>query len=135
MTEPLSPPPGAVLLGRRIKAARYLAGYSQTELAAALKVNQTTVSKWERGLHPPQYTHRRQLALVLGGKPADYEEDMDENDEEDFFERERRRLNAISAGPASGADQMVEDNPGGGARPWPARPSRTRAGTDGRDRP
>lgn len=60
-------------LGERIKAAR--APHDQEWLAGQLEVSQTTVSKWERGEHPPLKrlpAIERVLALPAGTLTAIY---------------------------------------------------------------
>jgi transcriptional regulator with XRE-family HTH domain len=37
---------------RALKRRRLALGYSQSQLAALLRIHVMTVSKWERGLHP-----------------------------------------------------------------------------------
>lgn len=68
-------------LGERIRSRRRALGMSQELLARALAapglppVAAMTVSRWERGQRAPSRRHRHRLAEVLGGIPADYEED------------------------------------------------------------
>lgn len=40
-------------IGTRIRYARHCAGLQQTDVAGDLRVDQTTVSKWERDAGPP----------------------------------------------------------------------------------
>ena len=61
-------------LGIRIRAVRRSIGLTQAQLADKLQVNQATVARWEAGALSPSHRHRRGLADLLGGRPADYEE-------------------------------------------------------------
>jgi len=57
-------------LGQRIKAARIKLGLSQTELAAATKVSQEAISKYERGISKnPRSNIMFKLAVALGETP------------------------------------------------------------------
>lgn len=58
--------------GQHIKRHRGKLGLTQRDLAAALRVDAGTISRWERGTHAPTNGHRAALADVLGGKPTDY---------------------------------------------------------------
>jgi len=53
-------------LGERIRRARTASGLTETALAARLDVDQSTVSKWERGEIQPLGLRRRELARALG---------------------------------------------------------------------
>lgn len=55
----------------KIRALRESKGMTQTELAEALGVDQTTVSAWERGVAEPTLANLRRLADVLGIAPGD----------------------------------------------------------------
>lgn len=55
----------------KIRALREAKGLSQTELAEALGVDQTTVSAWERGVAEPTLSNLRRLADVLGIAPGE----------------------------------------------------------------
>ena len=55
----------------KIRALRESKGMTQTELAEALGVDQTTVSAWERGVPEPTLANLRRLADVLGIAPGD----------------------------------------------------------------
>ena len=55
-----------VVKGTRIKALRKIKGMSQSQLAEALGVQQTTVARWERGIHNPIFETQKQLAHMLG---------------------------------------------------------------------
>lgn len=48
-----------------LATAREAAGYTQETLAVALKVERTTVGRWERGVQSPQPWQRRGLATAL----------------------------------------------------------------------
>ncbi|WNV90249.1 helix-turn-helix transcriptional regulator [Umezawaea sp. Da 62-37] len=48
-----------------LAAARETAGYTQETLAVAVKVERTTIGRWERGVQSPQPWQRRGLAGVL----------------------------------------------------------------------
>ena len=50
----------------RIKFLREKAGISQAELSARVRVNQTAVSQWERGVALPSCDKLPLLALALG---------------------------------------------------------------------
>lgn len=62
------------VVGTRIRAARRQAGLTQADLAEKLEVHQATVARWEAGVLVPTPRHRRRLADLLGGTPADYED-------------------------------------------------------------
>ncbi len=51
--------------GRRLKAARIVAGLSQQEVAKSLGKHWKTVGRWERGESPVQASERRAVAAVL----------------------------------------------------------------------
>ena len=51
---------------RNIKAYRKKAGLKQAEVAAALKIRQSTVSMWEVGENLPRADKLPELARVLG---------------------------------------------------------------------
>ena len=55
----------------KIRALREAKGLSQTELAEALGVDQTTISAWENGKAEPTLFNLRRLADLLGVKPGD----------------------------------------------------------------
>lgn len=55
----------------KIRALRESKGFSQTELAEALGVDQTTISAWENGKAEPTLFNLRRLADLLGVKPGD----------------------------------------------------------------
>ncbi|MFI7676356.1 helix-turn-helix domain-containing protein [Actinophytocola sp. NPDC049390] len=48
-----------------LAAAREAAGYTQEHLATTLKVERTTIGRWERGVQSPQPWQRRGLAAAL----------------------------------------------------------------------
>ncbi|AXB46069.1 MULTISPECIES: helix-turn-helix domain-containing protein [Pseudonocardiaceae] len=48
-----------------LAAAREAAGYTQESLAVTLKVERTTIGRWERGVQSPQPWQRRGLATAL----------------------------------------------------------------------
>jgi len=50
---------------RRLAQRRRACGYSQERFAEAVKVDRTTVTRWESGETEPQPWHRRRLAKVL----------------------------------------------------------------------
>lgn len=52
--------------GSRLKEFRQRVGLTQTELSEMLNVNQTMVSRWERGLDPVAERHIPSLAVALG---------------------------------------------------------------------
>lgn len=56
---------------RRLRALRRAAGLTQAQVAARSGVTQETISRIERGCHPPQETTLRQVAQVLAVPPAD----------------------------------------------------------------
>lgn len=58
-------------LGKRIKAAREKAGYTQEELAAELGMSPTHISVLERGVKPPKLETFVSIANTLGVS-ADY---------------------------------------------------------------
>lgn len=51
--------------GRRIIEARKARGWSQKELASRCKVDQTAVTKWERGISAPSEPNKVRIAQVL----------------------------------------------------------------------
>lgn len=52
--------------GRNIAAGRKAIGLSrQEDLAAALRIRQSTVSKWERGVQAPRDDMKARLAALL----------------------------------------------------------------------
>ena len=55
----------------KIREFREAKGLSQTELADALGVDQTTVSAWERGVAEPTMFNLRRLADILGVSPGE----------------------------------------------------------------
>lgn len=57
---------GDALLGRAIRDARVAAGLSQPDLASALGITQTAVSKMELGQTTISSTRLREIAKVLG---------------------------------------------------------------------
>lgn len=52
-------------IGERLRHARQCAGLGQVETARRLKVDQTTVSGWERGRSVPRADVLRKLARIL----------------------------------------------------------------------
>ena len=58
-------------MGEKIKALREQVGLSQKELAAALGLDQSAVSLWERGKTAPTIGTLYRLADILGVKPGD----------------------------------------------------------------
>jgi len=63
------PEPGVVAFGRELRAARRLRRLSQGALERASGVDQTTISRIERGLVPG--TPVRRLAMLAAGLNAD----------------------------------------------------------------
>lgn len=53
------------LLPEAIRAARRKQGWTQVELAAHLAVDQSVISRWERGLERPRPAHVIDLLLVF----------------------------------------------------------------------
>lgn len=53
-------------MGRRIRRARLRAGISQQEVADAIGVGVTSVSRWEVGTRVPSAVRLAKLARVLG---------------------------------------------------------------------
>lgn len=51
-----------------IRAARLACGLSQQDLADRLGITSITVSKWERGVHSPDWDTLVRVAEVLGGQ-------------------------------------------------------------------
>ena len=49
--------------------------WKQRELAAQLRVDPITVSRWERGVTKPSDLHRVLLARIAGGHPNDFLDD------------------------------------------------------------
>ena len=58
-------------MGEKIRQARENAGLSQKQLAEALGLDQSAVSKWETGKSEPVIHNLRRLADILGCRPAD----------------------------------------------------------------
>jgi transcriptional regulator with XRE-family HTH domain len=56
----------AQLVGERIRARRKALGLKQREIAQALGIEQSEVSRWERGVHEPRGKNRARLCDVLG---------------------------------------------------------------------
>lgn len=56
-------------LGRALKRQRLLRGLKQSHVAELLSVTQATVSRWERGIHPPSPAQRQALMALIGGPP------------------------------------------------------------------
>jgi transcriptional regulator with XRE-family HTH domain len=66
-------PPKYPKLARRIQQRREKAGYTtQLDLAYEMRIAQSTISMWERGLSEPRPRFRKMLAELIGGEPADY---------------------------------------------------------------
>lgn len=59
------------LFGTKIRQARTAVPFTQTELAYLLKVAQTTVSAWERGLAIPRDELRPKIAHLLRSTVAE----------------------------------------------------------------
>jgi transcriptional regulator with XRE-family HTH domain len=59
-------------IGELIRLRRQARGWSQVELAKAIDVERTYVSRWENDRHRPNHAHAAELARVLGGDPTDY---------------------------------------------------------------
>ena len=57
--------------GKNVRAARRSACLSQEQVAEALVVPQSTVSRWEGGKLEPGHHHKVALAGVLGVAPID----------------------------------------------------------------
>ena len=55
----------------KIRALREAKGMTQTELAEALGVDQTTISTWETGKAAPTMFNLQRLADLLGVSPGD----------------------------------------------------------------
>lgn len=61
-----APEPSPATLGEAIRRARKdTRGWTQVDLAAALKVDQATVSKWERGENSPDHVTIMRIEAVL----------------------------------------------------------------------
>jgi transcriptional regulator with XRE-family HTH domain len=58
-------PPGETL-GERLKAKRWVMGWSQKDAAKALGVHPSVISEWERGGRVHFRSYRRRLARFLG---------------------------------------------------------------------
>ncbi|MQB01580.1 MAG: helix-turn-helix domain-containing protein [Actinobacteria bacterium] len=56
--------------GRRIRERREALDMSQTDLAALIGVNQSTLSRWESGDYAPLHHHVHPIAKALGVDPA-----------------------------------------------------------------
>lgn len=61
----LSPMSRAKVWGKRMRERRELLNMSQTDLAGEVGVDQSTVSKWERGEVAPSHHHIPRIAKAL----------------------------------------------------------------------
>lgn len=57
-------------MGEKIRALREAKGLSQNDLAEALGIDQSAVSKWESGKAEPTLFNVRRLANILGVEPG-----------------------------------------------------------------
>lgn len=57
-------------MGEKIRELRETRGLSQSDLAEALGVNQSTISNWERGKMEPTIYNVRRIADALGVEPG-----------------------------------------------------------------
>jgi transcriptional regulator with XRE-family HTH domain len=55
----------------RLRRARHLKGWTQSDLAEALDTDFETVSRWERGIAVPSSYYRGKLCDVLGKTPEE----------------------------------------------------------------
>lgn len=53
---------------------RKSAGMTQQQLADRLEVDQTAVSKWEKGINPPLLKYRKKLCNIFHCTEADLEQ-------------------------------------------------------------
>lgn len=58
-------------MGEKIRMFREKAGMTQKELADALKLNQSSVARWETGEQNPTASKISQIAQVLNCLPGD----------------------------------------------------------------
>lgn len=58
-------------MGEKIRMFREKAGMTQKELADALKLNQSSVARWETGEQNPTASKIGQIAQVLNCLPGD----------------------------------------------------------------
>ena len=50
----------------KLEQARYARGWTREELATRVKVDSSTIQRWERGLTRPRGYHLQQLCAVFG---------------------------------------------------------------------
>ena len=53
-------------LGKKVRDARELRGYTQRELAKMIGVSAGTVAAWEQGIHTPDFTKLINVFRELG---------------------------------------------------------------------
>lgn len=53
-------------IGKKIREARELRGYTQRELAKMIGVSTGTVAAWEQGIHAPDFTKLINVFRELG---------------------------------------------------------------------
>lgn len=67
----------ATRIGRNVARARGTAGLKQREVAAALKMPENSVSRWERGSNVPSQHNLAALAELFGRDPGWFYVDHD----------------------------------------------------------
>lgn len=53
-------------IGKKVREARELRGYTQRELAKMIGVSAGTVAAWEQGIHAPDFTKLINIFRELG---------------------------------------------------------------------
>jgi transcriptional regulator with XRE-family HTH domain len=103
--DPRTPPLAsrAAAVSQRLMQARRERGLTQAEIARALGVANTTVSRWERGLARPHLRHVMPLANLLE-KPADWFGFPERGD----AARRRSKVGEVSDRIASALDSIVK---------------------------
>jgi transcriptional regulator with XRE-family HTH domain len=111
-------------LGKRIREARDEKGWVQKQLAAAVHVEPTTISRWECGVHEPDLGKIDLLAEVLG-KPVSFF--VDEPERRDQLGRIEEQLGSVADELAAVIRLLNERLPKATPRPLPASRQRRRA--------
>ena len=78
-------------IGKKLREARERRVWSQLYLATKLETNQTTVSRWEKGVTLPSYFFREKLCSLLGVSMEVFG-GLVEVEESEFQEEERPSL-------------------------------------------
>jgi len=86
-------------IGAKIKASRKSKGINQKQLAEILKVSESMVSQYERGLKKPKIETIQKIASALGVSPVDITgwDYFDQTANVDLIADEVRALEAVQA--------------------------------------